>query len=99
MITHLAVFRWKNDVDPAQIAGLREALAELPDLIPALVTYRFGEDLGLREGNGDFGVMAVVADEADVSGYLDHPAHLRVVEKFTRVMAAQRITVQFSVKD
>ncbi|MCP2353310.1 hypothetical protein HD597_000330 [Nonomuraea thailandensis] len=34
MIIHLAVFRWKDDVNPAQIAGLREALAELPDLIP-----------------------------------------------------------------
>ncbi|GAA4952542.1 hypothetical protein HD597_000331 [Nonomuraea thailandensis] len=63
------------------------------------MTYRFGEDLGLREGSGDFGVMAVVADEADVSGYLDHPAHLKVVERFTKVMAAQRITVQFAVND
>ncbi|WP_460348441.1 Dabb family protein [Actinoallomurus acanthiterrae] len=92
----MAVFRWADDADPAQVAGLREALAELPTLIPALVTYRFGEDLGLRKGNGDFGVMAAVANEADVSAYLDHPAHLAVVEKYTSVMAADRTTVQFT---
>lgn len=95
MISHLAVFRWKDDVDPAAVERLCAALTGLPEQIPELISYRFGPDLGLRAGNADFGVLAQLPDAEAVAGYLDHPAHQDVVRTFTSVMAAQRSTVQF----
>lgn len=95
MVTHLAVFRWKDDVDPADVERLCAALAALPEQIPELISYRFGNDLGLRVGNADFGVLARLPDAAAVATYLDHPAHQDVVRTFTSVMVAQRSTVQF----
>ncbi|TQM36991.1 Dabb family protein [Pseudonocardia cypriaca] len=95
MISHLAVFRWHDDVDPADVERLCAALATLPAQIPELASYRFGPDLGLRAGNADFGVLAQLPDAAAVATYLDHPAHQDVVRTFTSVMVAQRATVQF----
>jgi hypothetical protein len=97
MIMHAVSFRWHEHVSADQIEAFTTALAALPDRIPALVSYRFGPDLGLREGNADFAVVAEVRGQEGLSAYLDHPAHLAVVEQFTGVMAASRSAVQFAL--
>ena len=97
MIMHTVSFRWHEHVSADQVEEFTAALAALPAQIPALVTYRFGPDLGLREGNADYAAVAVVHGEEELRGYLDHPAHLAVVEKYTRVMAASRYAVQFAI--
>ncbi len=84
MVIHLVTFRWKEDVTPGAVAGLCDELAAFRRQVGCLVDYHFGPDLGLRQGNADFGVMAVVGTPAEVSEYLDHPAHK---ELFTRVIA------------
>jgi Stress responsive A/B Barrel Domain len=99
MIVHTVSFRWHEHVSGDQIEKFTMALAALPAQIPALVSYQFGPDLGLREGNADFGVVAMVHGPEDLPAYLDHPAHLAVVEQYTRVMAAARSAVQFALPD
>ena len=99
MIMHVVSFRWHEHVSADQIEAFTKALTALPDQIPALVSYRFGPDLGLREGNVDFGVVAVVRGEEDLPAYLDHPAHRAVVEQYTSVMAASRSAVQFALPE
>lgn len=96
MIMHAVSFRWREDVTSEQIDAFTTALSALPEQIPALVSYRFGPDLGLREGNADYAVVAVVRSPEDVTAYLGHPAHLNVVGHYTRVMAASRSAVQFA---
>jgi hypothetical protein len=97
MIMHTVSFRWHEHVSAEQIEAFTTALAALPAQIPALVSYRFGPDLGLRKGNADYAAVAVVHGEEDLPAYLDHPAHLAVVEQYTSVMAASRSAVQFAL--
>jgi Stress responsive A/B Barrel Domain len=84
MIIHLVAFRWKEGVTPEAVADLCDELAAFRRKVDCIVGYHFGPDLGLRQGNADFGVMAAVRSPEDVSEYLDHPAHK---ELFTRVIA------------
>lgn len=74
-IRHIALFRWRNDVTPAQVALVEERLTELPGAIPELRSYDFGPDAGISEGNYDFAVVAEVDDRAGFLTYRDHPAH------------------------
>ncbi|WP_235623968.1 Dabb family protein [Mycolicibacterium goodii] len=92
-------FRWHAGITAEQIAALTVALTALPSQIPVLLSYRFGPDLGLREGNADYAVVALLRNPRDVDTYLDHPAHIEVMRQYTRVMAAERSAVQFTVHE
>src|SRR3546814_613205 len=94
MILHLAAFRWKDDVTPADVAALTEALRAMAAAIPELRSYECGESLRLRPGGADYGVAAIVDDEAGLSAYLDSAAHVEVYDKHLGRMIAERSAVQ-----
>lgn len=43
-------------------------------LIPALAPLRHGPDLAIRNGNRDYGALAVIVSSSDPG----HPAHVRI---------------------
>ena len=94
MILHLATFRWKDDVTPADVRDLTAALEAMAAGIPELRSYRCGESLRLRPAGADFGVAAIVDDEAGLSAYLDSAAHADVYERLLGRMIAERGAVQ-----
>jgi len=97
VIRHVVCFRWIEGTTAAQVAAVEAALAALPAQIPELVDYRFGADLGLRDGNGDFAVVADVADAAAWRAYSEHPAHVRAIAERIQPIAAERIAVQIQL--
>lgn len=98
MILHLASFRWKDEVTPADVAAVTESLQVMATGIPELRSYVCGENLRLRPG-ADFGVTAIVDDEAGLSADLDSAGHRRVYEEFLGRMIAERSAVQLEVGD
>ena len=97
MILHLVNFRWKEGVSPADVAHLCEELATFRQKVDCLVGYHFGPDLGLRQGNADFGIAALVASSEALDSYLEHPAHHELVGKVLGPMIASRQAVQIAV--
>jgi hypothetical protein len=96
-IQHLALFRWNPEVTPEQVDTFCAILQEFRAQMPVLVAYRYGPDLGLRAGNMDFGVAALVAQPAHISEYLDHPRHQAIAKDYISWMVAERFAVQFEV--
>jgi hypothetical protein len=99
MILHIATFRWKEDVTAQDVADLTEQLLAMAAAIPELVAYRAGESLRLRPGGADYGVAAIVADEAALAAYLDSDAHKAVYDALLGRMIAERAAVQLPVAD
>jgi hypothetical protein len=99
MIMHTVSFTWRPEATDDQVRALTKELATMPSKIPALRSYHFGPDLRLRDGNADFAVVAVVADEAGVRGYLDHPDHVHLVETFVKPIVATRSAAQIAIAD
>lgn len=96
MITHVVSFRWKADTSPDQLVRIQQALASLPPLIPQIVTYKFGSDLGAHgPGNMDFAIVATFASVDDWRQYDAHPDHDRVRVDVIRPWIAERAAVQF----
>lgn len=62
MIMNVVTFTWATWVTEPDIAALVDELAALPGPVPALSSYRFGSNVGLRPGGGDFAIVAVVPD-------------------------------------
>ncbi len=89
------MMRFTDGAAEEQREQVRAALHRLPDLIPEIRAYRFGDDLGLRDDNYDF---VVTADFDDVDSYLvyrDHPDHQKVIAELIAPIVEGRAAVQF----
>jgi hypothetical protein len=96
MIRHCVTFRFVPGTTDDSIAALEQALRRLPDTIEAIEAYWVGRDLGLRDTNADFAVIADLADEDAFRTYSRHPAHLAVIDELGEPITAERNAVQFS---
>jgi hypothetical protein len=95
MIRHCVMFRWKPEAPATIVATVSDALAKLPDLIPGIVAYSFGPDIGVNQGNDDFVVVADFATVDDYVVYRDHPEHKKAVTELIAPNIAERHAVQF----
>ena len=98
MIRHCVMFRWKDGTSASTIGDVETALAKLPAAIPAIVSYSFGSDVGVNEGNYEFAVVADFATLDDYVIYRDHPDHKQVIVDVIVPNIAERSTVQFETK-
>jgi hypothetical protein len=96
-IRHVVTFGFRAGTTDEEIAAVTEALEALPGLIPEIREYRVGPDLGLKDGNHQYAVVADFATEADYLVYRDHPAHLAVITERIRPVLESRAAVQFLV--
>jgi hypothetical protein len=97
MIRHIVLLLWKQEATPGQKAEAAAQLASLPRLVPTIRAFASGPDIGLREENYDF---AVVADFDDAAGYLsyrDDPLHVDMVAKHIAPIRAEGAPVQFEL--
>lgn len=97
MIRHLAVFRFRPGATAAQVDELARRLRELPALVPTIRRYDVGADLGLRDGNADFAVVAEFDDADGFLAYVAHPAHQAVIADCIEPIVASRTSVQLAV--
>jgi hypothetical protein len=94
MIRNVVLVKLAQGQDPAAVARVQQDLLNLN--CPGTLSYAIGDDLGLRDGNWSF---AIVADFADTDAYRAYDQD----EKHNRVRAAllpmteQIARVQFEV--
>lgn len=95
MFRHVIMVRWAEGTSEAQKQAVRDGLAALPDQIPEIRSYRYGDDAGVREGNFDFALVADFDDRDAFRSYLDHPAHQKFAVDVLYPVIADRVAVQF----
>ena len=95
MIRHCVLLRFVDDATPDQRRAVLDELATLPGAIPEIEAYRFGDDVGLADGNWDLGVTGDFADAAAYAVYAGHEAHIRVIAERIKPILADRAAVQF----
>lgn len=95
MVTHIVIFTWIDDVQTEQIEKLWHALTRLAAEFSATATIRHGPDLGFRDVNGDYALVATFPDRAGWDAYQADLRHKAVVRDFVLPIQAARLTVQF----
>jgi hypothetical protein len=96
VIRHTVVFRFAEGTTPEQVEAIRSALLTLPGRIPEVRSLSAGSDLSLREGNGDFAVVASFDDEAGWRAYQNDPEHQRIIAELIGPVLEQRLGAQFA---
>lgn len=97
MIRHVVVFEWKDGTTAERVAQFASDLAALPAKIPEIRDYRFGNDVGITDGNADFALVADFDDDAGYRRYATHPDHLPVIERVKPIIG-RRMAVQMQVQ-
>ena len=76
MIRNVVLVQLKSDADIAAVASIQDGLRGLG--CPGTVSYTLGDDLGLRDGNWSFAIVADFEDEAAYRAYDQDAEHNRL---------------------
>jgi len=93
----VVTFTWKPGTTDEQVDFLADGLASLPAQIGAIVSYTFGPDAGLVDGNADFALVAEFRDGAGYRSYASHPVHRELIAERVLPILGARMAVQFLV--
>ncbi len=67
MVRNVVMVKLAAGADAGEVAKLQDRLRNLD--CPGTVSYTVGDDLGLRDGNWSFAIVADFADEASYRAY------------------------------
>ena len=94
MVDHLVFFAVKEEATPEEVEDLLLSIRGLMDEIPATVDLSVGEDFSGRSGEYTHALFTRFEDTAGLQEYMQHPAHLAVVEKL-KVTTTGRIVADY----
>ncbi len=95
MYRHVAMFRFNDEVDEAEVLSIGAALSTLPGEIEQIKDYRHGPDLAINDGNFDYVVVADFETVEDYITYRDHPTHQDLIKQHIAGRVADRAAVQY----
>ena len=94
LVTHVVIFNWVAGTTAQQISALGEALDRMADDVGDFASIRHGPDLGFRETNGDYALIATFPDKAAWAAYQAHPQHKAFVASVVTPLQASRTAIQ-----
>ena len=81
MVDHLVFFAVREGASQEEVEDLVSSMRALRDGVPSTVDLSVGEDFSGRSGGYTHALFARFEDAAGLKQYMEHPAHLAVVEK------------------
>ena len=96
MVDHLVFFAVRDEASQEEVEDLLSSIRALRDEVPSTVDLSVGEDFTGRSGGYTHGIFVRFEDRDGLREYMEHPAHLVVVEKLG-VTTTGRIVVDYEV--
>jgi hypothetical protein len=97
MLKHVVFFKFKDGVGEKEILGLEKGFAELPPVIPEVLSYEFGRDVVRSERSYDLALVSSFKDLQSMQRYQKHPAH-QIVSKKVNELCESVLAVDFVTK-
>jgi hypothetical protein len=96
MVDHLVFFAVRDEASQEDVEDLLSSIRALRDDVPSTVDLSVGEDFTGRSGGYTHGIFARFEDRDGLREYMEHPAHLAVVEKLESTTTG-RIVLDYEV--
>jgi hypothetical protein len=94
MVDHLVFFAVREDASKGEVEDLLSSIRGLRADVPSTIDLSVGEDFSGRSGGYTHALLARFEDRAGLRAYMEHPAHLAVVEKLDATTTG-RIVVDY----
>jgi hypothetical protein len=87
MLTHIVIWKYRDDVPQETRDAHLAALRRLPSLIPEIVSFNVGFDVLKLPRSYHTGLTSTFADEAALEAYTVHPEHQKVANMGKEISA------------
>ncbi len=94
MLTHIVIWKYRDDVEQFAREEHVNLLRRLRNVIPEVQSLSVGFDLLFLPRSYDTGLVATFADRAALDAYTVHPEHIKVAE-FGRSISEHVASVDF----
>lgn len=96
MLTHIVIWKYRDDVPETTREEHRNKLRHLPSIMPevAIKSFQVGADMLHLERSYHTGLVGIYQDRAALQAYTDHPEHIEVA-KFSRSISVHVASVDF----
>ena len=91
MLVHIVMFQFKEENKEANLAQVNAMLEALPSKIESLKSMEVGLDISRSERSFDLVLTSIFEDQAGLSAYAVHPAHLDVVSVIKEVTSVSKV--------
>ncbi len=81
MLKHVVLLKFKKGASASAIAEMEKGLAGLPGIIPEIMEFQAGRDVGRSERSCDFALVAGFENLEALQRYAVHSAHKKVAAK------------------
>ena len=95
MLTHIVVWKYREDVEQLIRDEHVSLLRKLGNVIPQVQSLSVGFDTVHLPRSYDTGLVAVFEDRAGLEAYAIHPEHVKVAE-FGQQISAHVVSVDFA---
>ena len=85
MITHIAVFKWKNNVKKDEVTKVLGDISRLKTKISGIIDIRCGENFSKHSKGFTHAVVVTAKDISALQAYREHPDHRMVAVKIDRM--------------
>ena len=79
------------------LTAIIEGLEALPGLVPEILSYSIGRDLGIQDGSYDLVIVADFEDRAAFDAYNANADHLEVISAKIKPHLGARSAVQYAL--
>jgi hypothetical protein len=97
MIHHIVSFRFREGTTPDQIRAAGDALLGLQGRIPEIRAIRWGPNLAPSAGEYSHVLTVALEGLPALTRYLEHPAHLDVVERYLAPIRVSRLALDIDI--
>lgn len=94
MLTHIVVWKYRDDVEHFAREEHVDLLRSLKNVIPEVQSLSVGFDSLFLPRSYDTGLVAVFVDRVALDAYTIHPEHIKVAE-FGRSISEHVVSVDF----
>lgn len=91
MLVHIVMFAFKEENKETNLGQVKSMLEALPSRIETLKSMEVGIDIGKSERSFDLVLTSTFEDQAGLSAYAVHPAHLEVVSVIKEVTTTAKV--------
>ncbi|MDI5941375.1 Stress responsive A/B Barrel Domain [Micromonospora haikouensis] len=95
MITHMLVFRFRDDLPPGAAESVLAELETFPSQYPAMRNWRSGANVSTRDDTMSHGFVVEFPTEQDLLDYLHSDSHERFVRERWRPVVERQAIVSF----
>ena len=80
MLTHIVMWKYRNDVSAETRAEHRRQLLALDQIVPGIERFTVGADILHSPRSYDTGLAAIFKNRSVLDAYTVHPQHVKVVD-------------------